>query len=206
MDFRKQRGFLVIVSAPSGAGKTTICEKLASEMPSLAYSISHTTRKPRGGERDGVDYYFVPEEQFKEMAASGVFVEWAHVHGNLYGTSGAEIERLLGQGKDVILDIDVQGAMQIKVSGMSGAFVFMVPPSMEELERRLRGRDTDDEEAIQKRLMNAVGEIKLYDGYDYLIVNDKLEDALGELKAVVLAGKDLVHNVDDARLRAAFGI
>ena len=206
MDFRKSRGTLYIVSAPSGAGKTTLCEKLAREMPSLSYSISHTTRNPRVGEEDGKDYYFIAEDKFKAMIAAGEFAEWAEVHGNLYGTSKAELKRLFDEGKDVILDIDTQGAMQIKKSGMDGVFIFIVPPSREELERRLRGRGTDDDEIIKRRLGNAVGEMRLYREYGYLIVNDRLEQALDELRSVVVAEKNRMEYIDDSKFRDKFGL
>ena len=199
-------GRLYIVSAPSGAGKTTLCNELTARMPTLGHSISHTTRKPRPGEVDGQHYYFVDAERFRAMADSGGFVEWATVHGNLYGTSKAEIGRLLGQGKDVILDIDTQGAMQIRGSGTDGVFVFILPPSMEVLESRLRGRESDDDAEIRKRLKRAADEIRDYDKYDYMIVNDKFEDALDRLRAVIVSDKCRVGNTDRSWMRDRFGI
>jgi len=203
--FYKSRGILFVVSAPSGAGKTTLCDRLSKEMPSLAYSISHTTRGPRGGEKDGKEYYFVTPEKFASMVEAGEFVEWAEVHGNRYGTSRAELDRLFSMGRDVILDIDTQGAMQIK-KAMPATFIFILPPSMGVLEQRLRGRDTDDDEVIRKRLANAVGEIRIYREYDYVIVNDRLEDALERLKMVVSVSRDRSWNIDESLIREEFGI
>jgi guanylate kinase len=204
--FYKSKGLLFVVSAPSGAGKTTLCYRLSRELPDLAFSVSHTTRKPRSGEEEGRDYYFVSAESFSEMVDAGAFVEWAEVHGNRYGTSRAELNRLLSLGKDVILDIDTQGAMQIKSSGMRGTFVFILPPSMHVLEQRLKDRDTDDEEVIRRRLENAVGEIKLYNEYDYVVVNDELDEALDKLKMIVKVTSERSWNVDDTLLKTAFGI
>lgn len=199
-------GVLYIISAPSGAGKTTLCNELTARMPGLAHSISHTTRKPRPGEADGVHYYFVDEAKFESMVKSGGFVEWAKVHGNLYGTSKAELDRLLGEGKDVILDIDTQGAMQIREAGASGVFVFILPPSMQELETRLRGRDSDDDAEIKKRLDRAIDEIKDYHRYDYMIVNDVFEDALDKLRAIIVSDKCRVGYTDRSWMRDRFGI
>ncbi len=199
-------GVLYIVSAPSGAGKTTLCNELSKVMPTLSHSISHTTRKPRPGEQDGVHYYFVTEEKFGEMADADEFAEWATVHGNLYGTSKAELERLFGQGKDVILDIDTQGAMQIKKSGLPGVFIFILPPSMEELERRLRGRDSDDDAEIRRRLAKAVDEIRSYGEYHYVIVNEDFYVALDALKSIVTAEKNTVDRIDQGWMRDKFSI
>jgi guanylate kinase len=200
------QGRLYIVSAPSGAGKTTLCNELTASMPSLAHSISHTTRKPRPGEVDGRHYYFVDAEKFRAMVEAGEFVEWATVHGNLYGTSKSELDRLLGQGKDVILDIDTQGAMQIRCSGTPGVFIFILPPSMAVLESRLRGRESDDEAEIRKRLARAVDEIRDYDKYDYMIVNDVFEDALDKLRAVIVSDKCRVGQTDRSWMKDRFGI
>ncbi len=199
-------GRLYIVSAPSGAGKTTLCNELAGRMPTLGHSISHTTRKPRPGEVDGQHYYFVEPDRFRAMADSGQFVEWATVHGNRYGTSKAEIARLLGQGKDVILDIDTQGAMQIRGSGTDGVFIFILPPSMEVLESRLRGRESDADAEIRKRLARAVEEIRDYDKYDYLVVNDVFEDALDKLRAIIVSDKCRVGYTDRSWMQDLFGI
>lgn len=205
MSERKKR-LLFIVSAPSGAGKTTLCKELAGVMPSLSHSVSHTTRKPRPGEKGGEHYYFISEEEFLGMRESGGFVEWAVVHGNLYGTSKMELDRLFSQGKDVILDIDTQGAQKIRDAGVEGVFIFILPPSMEELERRLRGRNSDDEEVIKKRLKRAVEEIREYDRYDYIIKNDNLLTALDTLKAIVTAEGSRIRNFDNEWVKEHFKI
>ncbi|MGA2193469.1 MAG: guanylate kinase [Nitrospirota bacterium] len=204
MSYWKKEGLLFIVSAPSGAGKTTLCKELAGVMPTLAHSVSHTTRKPRPGEVEGEHYYFIDEPAFKGMAESGGFVEWATVHGHLYGTSKAELERLFGQGLDVILDIDTQGAMQVMNSRMKGVFIFILPPSMQELENRLRGRSSDGEEEIQRRLKNAVAEIKSYRYYNYIIINDNILSALEALKAIVMAEKSRISNIDEQWVKENF--
>lgn len=206
MTQQEKKGLLFIVSAPSGAGKTTLCKELAGAMSSLAHAISHTTRRPRPGEVEGEHYYFVSGDEFGKIADAGGFVEWATVHGNLYGTSKAELGRLFAQGKDVILDIDTQGATQIRNSGTGGVFVFILPPSMEELERRLRGRDSDDESEIKRRLTRAVEEIESFDKYDYIIVNDNLMAALESLKSVVIAEKSRVANIDTGWIKEKFRV
>jgi guanylate kinase len=206
MDFRSNIGQLYVVSAPSGAGKTTLCHELAEVMPNIAHAVSHTSRKPRGGETDGVHYYFVSEGEFRKAADEGGFAEWAHVHGNYYGTSKAELDRLFGLGRDVILDIDTQGADQLRKSGMDGTFIFVLPPDMRTLEGRLRGRGTDSDEVIATRLRNAIGELDRFGDYEYVIVNDDLAEALEALKAVVLSIKQKVANMDAGAIRSAFGL
>ncbi len=205
-NFYKSKGILFVVSAPSGAGKTTLCYRLSRELPSLSFSVSHTTRKPRQGEVEGRDYYFVSGGKFDEMVSSGAFAEWAEVHGNRYGTSKAELDRLFSQGKDVMLDIDIQGAMQIKKSGTPGTFIFVLPPSMKVLEERLRGRGTDDDDVIRLRLANAVGEINYYREYDYVIVNDVLDDALEQLRMIIKVTRDRVWNIDDSLISDEFRV
>jgi len=195
--YRKNQGLLFIVSAPSGAGKTTLCKELSgAEGLRLSHSVSHTTRKPRPDEREGDPYYFVTEEQFLMLRDAGGFVEWARVHGNYYGTSKAELDRLFSDGHNVILDIDTQGARKIKDSSTPGTFIFILPPSMEELERRLRGRNSNDEADIRIRLERAVEEIREYGMYDHVIVNQNLYTALGELNAIVLAQTTRLSNLD----------
>jgi len=182
------RGNLFVISAPSGAGKSTILKKLLAKVPNLAFSVSHTTRNPRPGESDGREYHFVDRPTFEGMCADQAFLEWAEVHGNLYGTSRAAIEAQQAQGIDVFLDIDVQGAGQLRDCGHPGAiFLFIAPPSWAELERRLRGRGTDPEETVQLRLHNARREMKDANRYDYLVVNDQLDEAVEVLRAVIIA-------------------
>jgi guanylate kinase len=179
---------LLIISSPSGAGKTTLARDLLEQFPDLMFSVSHTTRSPRAKERDGVDYHFVNADAFRRMVEQGDFAEWAEVHGNLYGTSLQEIERCRETGKKGILfDIDYQGARQIRARRPDAVSVFVLPPSMAELRRRLQKRSTDDEATIEKRFLNAKLEIEHYGFFDYLVVNDDLEQACKCLRSVVLA-------------------
>jgi guanylate kinase len=181
-------GFLLVISAPSGCGKTTILRQVMAEMPGVTFSVSHTTRAPREGEVDGKDYFFVSRKEFERIrdGKPGGFLEWAEVHGNYYGTGNEQVVRQLESGQDVVLDIDVQGAQQVMENG-DPVTVFIAPPNLEELTRRLRGRGTDSEETIRLRLSNAEQEMALSGRYDYLIVNDRLEEAVGSLQAIIMA-------------------
>lgn len=192
-------GALFIISAPSGAGKTTILKEIMRLTPQLAFSVSHTTRKQRSGEREGIDYHFVERDAFLAMREAGIFLEWAEVHGNLYGTSRTVVTELLQQGVDVILDIDVQGARQVRESGMQAHFLFIVPPSWQELKRRLAGRLTEDEETLQRRLSNAGKELAEASRYDYLIVNDQLEAAVEMVRAIIIATRARAFRSADGR-------
>jgi len=178
---------LVVVSAPSGAGKTSLCEWVVTAVPHLAHSVSFTTRPPRPDERKGRDYHFVDEATFRGMVDRGEFAEWAVVHGHLYGTSQALLERHFAAGLDVILDIDTQGAVLLRRGHPDGVFIFIVPPSWEMLEERLRRRKSDIEVDIQRRLQRAREEVKQYAEYQYVIVNDVFDRAAEELKAIILA-------------------
>jgi guanylate kinase len=179
---------LLILSSPSGAGKTTLCNKLRREFPALAFSVSHTTRKPRPGEQDTREYHFVTEPEFRRLVDEGAFAEWAEVHGNLYGTSLAEIERARAAGAlGILFDIDFQGARQIRARVPEVISVFILPPSMDELERRLRSRASEDEPTVQKRLAKAKLEISNYSMFDYLVVNDDLEKAFERMKSILVA-------------------
>jgi guanylate kinase len=181
-------GNLFIISAPSGAGKTTILKEIMTSVPGLTFSISHTTRAPRKGEMHGRDYFFVDRETFTAMRDDHAFLEWAEVHGNLYGTGKAGVETMLRQGFDIFLDIDVQGARQIKEAGVTNAiFIFIAPPSWEALETRLKGRGTDCSDTIKTRLANARQEMNEAHRYDYLVINDRLADAVDMLKSIILA-------------------
>jgi guanylate kinase len=182
-----QRGLLFVVSAPSGTGKTTVVERLVQVCPALARSRSYTSRPPRPGEQDGVDYNFVSRAVFEAMIAAGEFLEWADVFGNLYGTCRADVEGLLASGFDVMLVIDVQGARQVRRRATGSVGVFVLPPSFEVLERRLRGRSNDSEAAIQRRLTTARSEIDAVVEYDYVVVNDTLDRAVAEICAIVTA-------------------
>jgi len=181
------RGLLVVISAPSGTGKTTVVERLVETCPNLARSRSYTSRKARAGERNGVDYNFIERAAFEAMAAEGGFLEWADVFGNLYGTSRADTEALLAHGDDVVLVIDVQGARQVRARAPEAVGVFLLPPSFDALEFRLRGRCQDEEAAIRRRLATARAEVGAVGEYDYVVINDELTRCVGELCAIVTA-------------------
>lgn len=192
----KPKGDLFVVSAPSGAGKTTLCQRLLSIIEGITFSVSYTTRAPRPEEVDGRDYFFVSEDEFRKMADAGEFAEWAQVHGNLYGTSKKRLDEALNGGTDILLDIDVQGARQLKDSYPEGIFIFVLPPSMNILSERLRGRMSDTPEVIAGRLRKAVDEIRDYEQYNYVIVNNIFEQALRELGAVVASRRLSSARVD----------
>ncbi|MDD5557680.1 MAG: guanylate kinase [bacterium] len=195
-----RKGTLFVVTAPSGAGKTTLLEMLLGSVPMLAYSVSVTTRAPREGEVDGKSYHFTTREEFERLVAAGEFLEHATVYGHLYGTRRPVIEEALASGSDVILDIDVRGALQVMESRYPAVFVYILPPSLAELERRLRGRKTDAEEVIRRRLSLAREEMGYAERYDYAVVNDVLEEAFADLKAIILAERRRVgRNVEAIR-------
>jgi guanylate kinase len=184
---KRSRGRLFIVSAPSGAGKTTLCRSVVASLPHLKFSVSYTTRQPRPGETPGADYSFINRGDFQSMIDRGEFIEWAEVHGERYGTSRQRLHEMIRSGYDVILDIDTQGAMQIKEKHSEGTYVFVMPPSMEVLRQRLRSRMTDSLQEIDKRLNRSVAEIKTYPAYDYVIINDTLNKAVREFEAIILS-------------------
>ena len=177
----RAKGRLFVISAPSGAGKTTLIRQVMPQFPELGYSISHTTRQPREGEIHGTDYFFVTPEAFKKLIESGRMLEWARVHDNYYGTSKTFVMDRLNQGQSILLDIDVQGARQVMASGLPMTSVFIMPPSLEVLAQRLETRGTDSPEVIKRRLDNAVGEMEQRTAYDHIVVNDVLEDAVTAL-------------------------
>ena len=183
----KSRGLLFIVSAPSGAGKTTLVERLVEQVPHLRLSRSYTSRAARDGETDGVDYNFVTRERFEAMVAVGEFLEWADVFGNLYGTSAADTERVLDAGTDLVLVIDVQGARKVRRRGIETTAVFVMPPSFEVLEKRLRGRSKDADEVVRRRLQVAQHEVAAFVEYDFVVINDELTAAVDRLRSIVLA-------------------
>ena len=191
------RGLLFIVSAPSGTGKTTVVERLVEQTPNLAMSRSYTSRGMRAGETDGVDYTFVARQRFESMIAAGEFLEWADVFGNLYGTCAADTERHLASGIDLVLVIDVQGARQVRSRGLAATTVFVMPPSLAVLERRLRGRSKDPEPEIQRRLSVAREEVAAFSEYDYLVVNDELDGAVGRLHSIVIAERARLQRMRD---------
>lgn len=180
-------GQLFIISAPSGTGKSTIVAELRNRIENIGYSISHTSRKPRTTEIDGVDYYFIGREKFEEMINSGAFAEWAEVYNDLYGTSFSVLNDQMESGLDVLLDIDVQGAKSIKDNYKNAVLIYVLPPSIETLEARLIQRGTDSEGIIKKRMEKAAGEIKNCVWYDYIIINDNLRKAIEEAEAIIVS-------------------
>lgn len=193
---QKRRGSLFVVSAPSGAGKTTLCRKAGEELSGLMHSVSFTTRPPRAGEIQDVHYTFIDQDEFRSMIADGEFIEWAEVHGNFYGTSRSRIENIVSGGNDVILDIDVQGARQIKEHFPGSTLIFILPPSMKALEERLFNRMSDSQEVIERRMRKAREEIKEYKSYDYVIVNDLFEEAFDSFSSVIKAERTRISKVD----------
>jgi guanylate kinase len=189
------RGLLFIVSAPSGTGKTTLVDRLVQILPNLCKSLSYASRPRRPAERDGVDYNFISREAFEAMIARAELLEWADVFGNLYGTSRADTERLLASGQDVVLVIDVQGARQVKASGIDHTSIFVLPPSYDALETRLRGRSSDTEEAMQRRLATARAEVGGYTDYDYVVINDQLEATVVRLQEIIAAERSRTHRM-----------
>lgn len=187
-----ESGLLIIISAPSGTGKSTLCRKLISDFPNVCYSVSLTTRVPRRGEVQGKDYFFVSQNEFKQKIKSGELAEWALVHGHYYGTPKNFLKKNLVKGKDIILDIDVRGAMKLKKRYPQGVFIFLAPPSFSELERRIKGRRSNNEATIKKRLTNARWEMGRIGSYDYLVINDRLVDAFTQVKSIILAEKSKV--------------
>jgi len=183
----KANKLAVVISAPSGSGKSTLIRRLLEVDKRFSFSISVTTRKPREGEIDGLQYKFVAESEFKESIARGEFVEWAVVHGNYYGTPKKEIDRIQRGGNIPVFDVDVQGARSLKSSLEGAVYIIIVPPSLRELEARLRKRKSDTEEQIRMRLKNAIGELREYRMYDYIVVNDRIDVALEQIQAIVTA-------------------
>ena len=180
-------GVLFVISAPSGAGKTSLCKEIVDIIPGLRHSVSYTTRPMRKGEVDGVDYHFVDAEVFAGMVAVDAFAEWAEVHGNRYGTALATLDDARQTGYDLLLDIDCQGAVQLKAKQVQGVNIFILPPSMPELARRLRERQTDSDAVIERRIVNARGEIAQAGWYDYWVFNDDFNLALEQLKSIMTA-------------------
>lgn len=199
-----RKGIMFIISAPSGAGKTTLCHKLLEACSGLYLSISYTTRKPRQGEIEGIHYHFVSEDIFKEMISSDEFIEWAKVHDNYYGTAKKKTEEILNQGLDILFDIDVQGGKLLRAKISDTVLIFVLPPNMEILEKRLRGRMSDSEETIIKRIGKAKEEIMEYKYYDYVIVNNTIEDALNQLKSIVNAERLKVLRINQGWIQDNF--
>ena len=184
-----RKGMLLVISGPSGTGKGTLIKQLMEEDPTLVFSVSATTRAPRPGEIDGVHYHFVSNEQYDQLVAEGAFVEYATVHGNRYGTLRSEVYQRLERGENVVLDIDVQGALNVIANEKEKVSIFILPPSMKVLRERLTGRGTETEEAVERRLHNAIWEISQKDKYEYKVVNDDLDDCVRKLQAIIMAEK-----------------
>lgn len=182
-------GILFVISAPSGAGKSTLCSELLRRFKDIRLSVSYTTRPPRKGEINDVHYTFISQKKFKNMITGGKFAEWAMVHGNLYGTSVDRLKKLSKEGFDILLDIDVQGAKQVKNSYKNAVYIFILPPSMEILKRRLMKRKSEPKEAVARRLERAKDEILSYKEYDYVIINDKIDKAYREFESIILSSR-----------------
>jgi guanylate kinase len=197
-----ERNLLIVVSAPSGAGKTTICKRLIKTSPNLIFSISMTTRQPRDNEIDGCDYFFISVEEFKEGIKKGEFIEWAMVYGDYYGTPKKALDESLSSGMDVLLDLDIQGAMNIKKEYKDRAIlIFIIPPFLEDLKARLSNRMTDTQEEIEKRLSFAKEELKNIHKYDYYVINDDISTTVGKLKSIITAEKSKVKRISKELLK-----
>jgi guanylate kinase len=195
------KGCIFVVSAPSGSGKSTLCEKLSMRLPNLIRSISHTTRPPRGKEENGKDYFFVSEDEFDSMIEKGAFAEWAEIYSFRYGTSKEFLLEQIKKGVDVVLSIDVQGAMKLESTPFQPVKIFLLPPSIDELMRRLIGRGTETENSIDLRVERAKEEMRHWNEYDYVVVNDHLEEAAKEIESVVIAHRRSTNRVAEEVLR-----
>jgi guanylate kinase len=180
---------LFVLSGPSGAGKSVLIRRILDDLPAIRFSVSSTTRAPRPGEADGVDYHFLTRERFQQDIAAGRFLEYAQFSSNLYGTNQHELDLARELGQDLLLDIEVQGARQLQEKGIEGVFIFVTPPSFAELERRLRSRNTEDEDSIQRRLRQAVEDVSEVHRYQFVIVNDSLEEAYSRLRSIFVADR-----------------
>ena len=185
----RRKGMLLVVSGPSGTGKGTLCERLLRSDPTIMFGVSATTRKPREGEIDGVHYHFIDEERFDKLLAEKAFLEHATVHGHRYGTPKDQVERAIEEGRNILLDIDPQGALSVMSAMPETVSIFILPPSYSALRERLHTRNTDDPDEILKRLSNAYGEVRLLKHYTYALVNDQLDQAFGMLSAIIMAEK-----------------
>jgi guanylate kinase len=181
------KGLLIVLSGPSGVGKGTVCAALRSKTKNLVYSVSATTRKPRQGEVDGINYFFKTRQEFERMIAQDELLEWAEYVGNYYGTPAQFVHQTLAEGKDVFLEIEVQGAMKVKQKFPEAVFIFLAPPSLSELEKRITGRGTDDANVIRQRMTVAIDEIKLMEEYDYVVVNDQIDCACQRIMSIIEA-------------------
>lgn len=189
MERLKGKGLIIVVSAPSGAGKKAVLDKVRAADPNLCYSVSATTRDPRPGEVEGRDYFFMSDETFRNKVAAGEFIEYADVHGRLYGTLKAELARLVGSGKDIVLELDTEGAGNVKRLCSDSVLIFIAPPTFDELRKRLEARGTDSPEQIEVRLETAREEMELTDMYDHIVVNDVLDQAAREVKEIIASAR-----------------
>ena len=200
------KGLLIVISGPSGAGKGTICKSFMERNKEVVLSVSATTRSPRKGEVDGVNYHFMTKEQFKEKMEADDFLEYAEVYDNFYGTPKSNVEELLESGKDVILEIDIQGALKVKENAEEGIFIFILPPSMEELKQRIIKRGSETEESLMKRFKSAYKEINFVSKYNYAVVNDEVETAVEKLESIITAEKCRVDRIKHSILDSKEGI
>jgi len=198
IDRKARRGVLFVVSSPSGGGKGTLIKRVLSTVPNLGYSVSYTTRPPRNGEVNGREYFFVTTDQFEAMIAAEEFLEWAHVHGKLYGTSRQQVSQEISQGRDIILEVDVQGAASVRQLLPDAVTIFILPPSLETLRKRLLARGTDSEEELELRLRNAPNELRNYKDFDFVIINENVERATNQLRAVINAERVRPSHQEDS--------
>ena len=203
---REAEGTLFVISAPSGAGKTTLCRRLLTHYPDIKLSVSYTTREPRKGEKNNIDYTFITKNKFMGMVAKKEFAEWAVVHGNLYGTSIQRLRKLNIAGYDILLDIDTRGAMQLKKNYRNAVFIFVLPPSFAALKKRLSMRKTDSRDVITKRLDNAKAEIAYYYEYDYVIINDTLDKAYRELESIIMSFRLKTGKIDAGWIQKHYNV
>jgi len=197
---KKKKGLILVISAPSGVGKTTLCKRLLQVSSSFISSVSFTTRRPRRNEIEGVDYYFVSQKEFQKMIEKRRFIEWTEVHGRLYGTSVKLLDQAIKEEKDVLLEVDVTGGAEIKKNYLQAVLIFLLPPSWQELEKRLANRRTEDEEKLARRIKQAKREIKYAPHYDYFIVNDDINRALEDLLAIIQAERCRMDRVAEEKL------
>lgn len=194
------KGILIVLSGPSGAGKGTVVGALLRKLPGLVLSVSATTRLPRENEVDGVNYYFITREKFLSMIESGEFLEWARVYDNYYGTPRRAVEKALAEGKDVLLEIDVQGGLQVKAKFPDAVLVFLLPPSWDELASRLAGRGSEPREEVEKRLAWAQDELRTFPRYDYVVINDRVEEAAEKIRSIITAEKCRTARFEDRQI------